>query len=179
MIQNGNEDTAIKYLYQKIWPTVLSWIKKNNGNKEEAQDIFQDAIVVLYKQIKMHKYDQKYEIQAYMFSICKNLWINFIKRKNKSEEISENQHSIQDNFNALSNLINAERENYILQVFAQLGERCKELLILSFYNNYSTKEIAEKMGFGTEEVAKTKKYKCKQRLIAIVGERDDFKGIIG
>lgn len=177
-IWKGKEDPAIRYLYQKVFPPVLHWIRKNSGEKEEAQDIFQEAILIVYKQIKMGTYDPKYAIQAYMFSICKNLWVNYIKRKNKQKELPEEVNQIQDDQNVLANIISKEREKYVMDLFAQLGERCKELLILSFYHKYSSQEIALKMGFGSEDMVKTKKYKCKQRLSVLMAEYQGIKDSI-
>jgi RNA polymerase sigma factor (sigma-70 family) len=178
LIKEGNEDPAIEYLYAKVFPLIFSWIKKNNGSRKEAQDIFQETILILYKQIKIGKFDEKYEIQGFMFSVSRNLWVNFIKRKNKQEGISSDLENIHDEYNALSNLISEEREEIIVKVFSQLGERCKELLVLSFFHQFSYKEISERMGFASDEVVKTKKYKCKQRLMEIVGDGKMLKRIL-
>jgi len=46
-IQQGN-NLAVQQLYKLYYPTVAKMIINNNGNAEEAQDIFQEAVMVLY-----------------------------------------------------------------------------------------------------------------------------------
>ena len=82
-IKQGKDDAVLKYLYKKQWSVIRNYVIKNNGSEEEAQDIFQDAIVAFYKQVKLGKYNMNYEIGGFIYSVSRNLWINKVKKDNK------------------------------------------------------------------------------------------------
>jgi DNA-directed RNA polymerase specialized sigma24 family protein len=84
---------------------------------------------------------------------------------------------MEDNFegkdisdNILDNLITKERESYVRNLLNELGEKCRQLLQYVFYYQLTTSEICDKMGFANEDTLKTKKYKCKQRLLEIINK---------
>jgi DNA-directed RNA polymerase specialized sigma24 family protein len=68
----------------------------------------------------------------------------------------------------LEKIISEEKTAKVKDLFSRLGETCHSLLMYSFYHDLPTAEICEKMGFGSEDVLKTKKYKCKQRMLELI-----------
>jgi RNA polymerase sigma factor (sigma-70 family) len=162
------EDSILEYLYKRVLPKVKSYIIKNNGSEDDARDIFQDAVLIFYKYVKLGKFDEKNDIAGFIFSISRNLWINLAKKKNRLSELSEDVLTLPHSDNAADDLITKEREEFVMKLFSQLGDSCKTILLYSIYHKLSMKEIKEKMGFTSENVAKTRNYKCKQRLMNLV-----------
>jgi RNA polymerase sigma factor (sigma-70 family) len=168
-IRDGKDDAALSVLYKEVLPKIKNMILKNNGTIEDVKDIFQDAIIIFYKQVKLGKYKEEHDIDGYIYTISRNLYINLVKRKKpheKLESLHESEGS--DANNSLDDLITKEKQKMIGDLMSRLGERCKELLTLSIFNKFSMKEIAEKMGFANENAAKTSNYKCKQKLMNMV-----------
>ena len=174
-IRSGDDDKVLGHLYKTFLPKIRSMILKNSGNEDEAQDIFQDAILAFYKQVKTGKFKEQYQIGAFIYSVSRNLWINYIKKKNRSVSISEKEYLIPLEEDVLKDMITKEREQKVMEVFSQIGERCQELLTYSIFRKYSMKEICERMGFSTENAAKTRNYKCKQKLIRLVKDNQSLK----
>jgi len=54
----------------------------------------------------------------------------------------------------------------------RLGEPCRTLLILFYWEEASMEEIASRLGFANAETAKSKKYQCKKALEQILRPRD-------
>ncbi|HVD96850.1 MAG TPA: sigma-70 family RNA polymerase sigma factor [Cytophagaceae bacterium] len=177
-IRAGKEDSALTFLYKKVLPKVKHYILGNSGDEEEAFDIFQDAIMIFYKQVKTDKFKEEYEIAGFIYSVSRNLWINRVKQKNRNVSMPETLHHESNEPGLLEGLISKEREEYIMNMLSELGERCKELLLNSIYHKFSMKEICEKMGFSTEDAAKTRNYKCKQKLIALVKDNPTVKDLL-
>ena len=178
LIRKGDDDRALSYLYKKVLPKIKHLIHSNSGDQDEAYDIFQDAIMIFYKQVKLDKYKDEYEIAGFIYSVSRNLWINRVKRKNKSVSISEEIAVYETDSNLLDDLITEERETLVVQMLSEIGERCKELLLYSVFHKFSMKEICEKMGFSTENAAKTRNYKCKQKLIELVKNNPSIKDLL-
>ncbi len=177
-IRAGKEDSALAFLYKKVLPKIKHYILGNSGNEDEAFDIFQDAMLVFYKQVKMDKFKEEYEIAGFIYSVSRNLWINRVKQKNRSVSMPEGMAVEAPEPGLLDGMITKEREEYIMKLLSELGERCKELLLYSIYHKFSMKEICEKMGFSTEDAAKTRNYKCKQKLIALVKDNPSVKELL-
>ncbi|HTF81353.1 MAG TPA: sigma-70 family RNA polymerase sigma factor [Cytophagales bacterium] len=178
-IRKGQDDEVLKYLYAKSFPSVKQLVMSNSGDADEAKDIFQDAILVFYRHVKTNKFDESQAVGGFIYTVSRNLWINYYTRiKIKKTELTSQQEEIEYEGNILSELISDEREAQVLQVFTQLGDRCKDLLINTVYHKLSMKEICDKMGFSNENSAKTQHYKCKQRLIDLIGNNSAFKNLL-
>ena len=173
-IRTGKNNKVLAYLYNEILPKVKTYICNNSGKEEDADDIFQDAVMILYKHVKQKKFNEKYEIAGFLYSICRNLWINKAKRDKRSITM-EKQADFQEPGDFFEDIVTEEREQLINEAFEKLGKKCKEVLVCSIYHEMSLKEICEKMGFKNENAAKTKKYKCKQQLIEFVKNHPGFK----
>ena len=72
---------CIKYLYREYFPLAKSIVERNSGNYEDAEDLFQDSIVVLYKRITKDNVTLKCSLKTFFFGICKNLWNQRLDRK--------------------------------------------------------------------------------------------------
>lgn len=175
-IDAGNHRLVFDLLYESCWPKILKYVRKNNGGKAEAEDVFHDALIIFLKQLKLGRFQKDQDPDGYVFVIARNLWINHVKRERKQETI--------DHFNFLSDedihysLVSKEWEERVMNLMGVLGERCKQLLSLTIFHNYKMIEVMEEMRFGSVDVAKTKHYKCKQRLIEAVKTDDDLKNYL-
>ena len=174
-IHSGDDDRVLGQLYSVYLPKIKGMILKNSGTEDEALDVFQDAVMAFYKQVKTGKFKEQYQIGAFIYSVSRNLWINYIKKKNRNISISEKEYLIPLEDDVLNDMITKEREKKVMEVFSQIGERCQELLTYSIFRKYSMKEICQRMGFSTENAAKTRNYKCKQKLIRLVNDNQALK----
>lgn len=174
LIKGANSDKALNYLYSSVRPKIVNWILSNNGDKEEAEDIFQDSIIAFYNYVINLKFKNENSIEGFIFSIAKNKWINRAKQKQKTvrEETSfniakEEELAPSDDFNKV-----------VSSLLEQLGEVCKDLLTYSIFYKLTMEDIALKMGYDNANTAKTKNYKCKQRLVKLVKDKKGLKNIL-
>lgn len=177
-ILSGQDDRVLGHLYKEVLPMIKSYILKNQGTEDEAKDIFQDAVIRFYQSVKTGKFQEKCSISTFLFGISRNLWINTTKRKSRmvGEEPSE---FVQDSVNLMEQIITEEKVTAVNQLLGKLGENCERLLRYSVYEDLSMREIAKKMGYSSEEVAKTYNYRCKQKLLQLVQVRPDLMQLFG
>lgn len=172
-ILNGNSNDVLHFLYENVQPKITSWILKNNGSDEEAQDIFQDAVLAFYEYVRLGKFDQDKSVDGFIFSIGRNKWINRAKQKNKVVSGSEFLNDLNFESEEMEIEIEPIEENTLQNIenlLSKIGERCKELLTHSIFYNMSMQDISEALGFKNADVAKTKNYKCKKRLMKLIQE---------
>ncbi|HTF80458.1 MAG TPA: sigma-70 family RNA polymerase sigma factor, partial [Cytophagales bacterium] len=167
-IDKGRDNEALTEIYKKSLPKIRKYILSNNGTEEEVKDVFQDTIVIFYRKVKTGKFREDVDIDAFLFAVARNLYINYVSRHLKRNVKTTSGDERDRSEDLLQQLIDKEKEKHIENIFNELGAHCAKLLRLNFFNDLSMKEIAQMMGFANENVAKTKSYKCRQRLSLLV-----------
>lgn len=159
--------TAIlEYVYEECYPLIKNLVTKNSGDAEDVQDVFQDAMVILYKKMQHEEVILQCTFKTYLYSICNHLWLQKLE-KSKREDVA---------YKTIASLVDLAEEDLIeiyddeaekLRIyqrhFVQLEEECKNLLRLHI-KKLTAREIADVMGFKTEKFAKVKKFRCKEDL---------------
>ena len=169
-IRKGDNNKALSYLYDESLVKVRKYILKNSGSKDDANDIFQDAVIIFFNQVRAQKFNEAHSIDSFIFSVGRNLWIDKVRRQKKfaSYESPEQFASISGDFDHLEDLISKEKTLAMKNIFSKLDEKCQQVLNYVIYEKCSMKEVKEKMGYSSENVAKTTHYRCKQYLKELV-----------
>lgn len=159
-------DYIINFTYKEIYPLIKFLVTGNGGEEEDAEDVFQDGIVTLYNRITSNQLVLTSSFKTYMYSVCRNLWL---QKLNRRKAIMEKLNEIEEHIDVPNDMVRPEsveetEMHRIIQVhFLSLPEECQRLLRL-FIQKTPLKEIAGIMGFKTEKYAYTRKYLCKQDL---------------
>lgn len=138
-------------------PPVKKYILANNGTGEDAKDIFQDALVILYKKIKANELTLSVPLKTYLFAVSKNCWLQEL-RKRKNLAITDSDHDLPE-------IVIDDEAGFSTAeaAFGLLGEKCRQLLILFYFKKKTYTEIAVALSFRSEHVAKNQKYRCIQK----------------
>lgn len=162
LIKERKEHKALVKLY-RYESRVSALIKKYGGSKEDAQDVFQDALLILCKNVRNGDFKLTSKLDTYLYGVCFNLWRTAMKSK-KGVEIDLPEDYRFENQNELEQLIVKEGEiKQVEQVLQKLGEPCLRLLQLFYYQAMKIREIMEEMRYKTENSVKVQKYKCIER----------------
>jgi len=159
-------DYIINFIYKEFFPLIRFLVTENGGLDEDAEDIFQDGIIILYSKISLNQLILTSSFKTYMYSVCRNLWLQKLnKRKAIFDKLTDVEDFIDLPEEALQEANIRETEIHrIIQIhFLSLPEDCQKVLKL-FIKNIPLREIAGIMGYKTENYAKTRKYLCKQDL---------------
>lgn len=176
-LANNNTD-IIQWIYKKYVPKVVSYIKSNSGSTDEAKDIVQEVLIVLFNQAKAKQLQLRCPFDAYFFLLCKRKWLNEIKKQaNKGVTIDEAHVSTyeQDNEMLAQTELFESKQALFDAMFLKLGDKCKELLQLSFTIK-SLEEVAEKLHVSYGYVRK-KKSLCTGQLTQWIQEHQRFASI--
>lgn len=159
-LKQGDENT-LDLLYKQHYRMMVKMIVKNNGSEEEAKDIYQESLIILWQKVRDQDFVLTSKISTYLYSICLNLWRKELERKKRfSYEVAEGSEIIE--------MDRDERISIINKCIQKLGETCRDILTYYYFDRLSMVEIAEKMGFANSDTSKTKKYKCKKELDLLV-----------
>ncbi|MCG2419936.1 sigma-70 family RNA polymerase sigma factor [Aequorivita sp. F47161] len=164
----NNEEVPIREFYIAEYPKTKYYILKNGGTVDNAKDVFQEAYFVCWKKLSSRKFQpkNKNEIEAYLFTIARNKWIDQTRAatKRKTTSINDKMYQLAADDNPTGELEKKDKQLTItLAAFENLGQGCKDLLTQFYFNKMSLRTIAEKLNI-EEASAKNKKYRCIQKL---------------
>lgn len=159
----NRDNQAFLYLYQSFQGKILHMIQNNNGTEADARDVFQEGVIALWTNIAQGKFvvQDKARLSTYLYALCKNIWISRLRKKKPVHSLEQTQLQLAEEVHDLEE--EYEKVKQLEQQFAQLGEACKRILSLFYYQKASMREIAETLGL-TEKTAKNNKYRCMQNL---------------
>jgi len=155
-LQQNKYSLAVKGLYN-ILPYVKQYIKANSGTAADAEDILQDALVILYKKVHSGNFTLTVTLKTYLLAIVRNCWLQQLRQQKKMPAGEIINDTPADEITEEPALQLADT------AFNLLGEKCKQLLILFYFKKKNFKEIASAIGFSDEKVAKNQKYRCIQK----------------
>ena len=158
------DERILDHLYKKHYRMMLKIVLKNNGTEQEAQDIYQEALIAFWQKAVSGKLVLTSKISTYLYSICNNLWLKELDRKSRL---------LNEEHDGVDSQRFEENENYqiVLSCINELGDACKSILTYYYFDGLSMADIAARMEFANTDTAKTKKYKCKKRLDNLIKER--------
>ncbi len=163
-ILNDSKD-MLNRLYKSYFPMVLQLVLTNNGNEDDAKDVFQESVIVLYNKVKTGKFELNCKLKTFIYSVCRRLWL---KRLNQQSRLVGNVKDFEDVLSVDEDLEQHEEKDkqfkQMEHALKLLGEPCKTIIEDYYMQNRSMQEICEKFGYTNADNAKTQKYKCLQRL---------------
>ena len=175
-----NDTIVLQYIYKNFYSAINFFIKKNNGDDEDANDIFQEAIIIIYRKLKANDVILDCSFETYLYSICRFLWLKQLdKRKIEQDKIKDHQEFQEDLYDeGLEKVVDLnERYRLYQKHFTNLGKDCQKVLQL-YFDKVPLKNIAQIMGFKSEKYAKKRKFKCKEYLIKSIKQDLEYNKIL-
>lgn len=156
----------IQYVIDEYFRTIRGLVLRNNGIPEDAEDIFQEALVIIYQKARDNELNLECSFITFLYSVSRNLWFQKLE---KNKILPADVHDV-ENFIELSDEMmyevydeDRERIKLFQQHFMELGEDCQRLLRL-FVKKIPLAEIMKIMGYKSVKYTKTRKFLCKEKL---------------
>lgn len=155
---------ALCQLYDMTRHMVISFVLKNNGNRDDGLDVLQESIVVAYDRIRSDQYTYQSKLSSYVYGIARFVWLRRLKRQKTETRIRDTQEYDGIEESPLEQILSDEENALIRSIFGHLDEDCRQVLMYVIYDNLSYAEILDKMHYQNEQVVRNKKYKCLKKL---------------
>jgi RNA polymerase sigma factor (sigma-70 family) len=165
------EEEALAELYEQNRTLVLSYVTRNGGTTDDSEDLLQEAVIVLWERVRAEKFEPTAKLSTFLYSIVKHKWSRRAEQLRRNVRQSEETFEISDG-DAIADelLIDAEQKAAIVNAMDKLDDPCKRLLLLFYWEERTTDEIARMMGFANADTVKSKKYQCKKSLEKLLKE---------
>jgi RNA polymerase sigma factor (sigma-70 family) len=192
-VKDGDH-AMLTYLYRRNYAAVRSFVLANSGTDNDARDVFQEGILAAWNNLVKQKYESRdgKGLEAYLRKICRFRWLERTRSASMRYSTSLNVESLSgedtesdgrssgspahfidpsiDRDDSLNRLIRKEEIDQARQLLASLGERCRKILYLFYYQRQSMEMIAAAMEL-TADSAKNQKYRCLNQLRELYHER--------
>jgi RNA polymerase sigma factor (sigma-70 family) len=177
---SGKKDPneAILFIYQEFSRTTSSFMINYGASEQDAEDVFQETVIAFIDIVQKGKFRMQSSIKTFLVSIARNIWRNEVKRRQRSDYREKQFESGRDQTEEdISELISEwEKKKQLRDLVYELGEPCRKLLMLFYYENLSMKEILTYLPYENEQVVRNKKYKCLQQLTEIMKQHPLIAG---
>lgn len=160
-----NDRKSVETIYKLFYNMVQSLILNNNGSADDARDIFQETVIVLYEKAKSGSFELNCQLKTYVYSVSRRLWLKKLQQQQKFipnitgldetvpvEEEVESHNQLNSEFQVME------------KALLHLGEPCRSLIEAFYLQKKSMTDIAGHFGYTNADNAKNQKYKCLMRL---------------
>jgi RNA polymerase sigma factor (sigma-70 family) len=176
LLQGNDADRAIRFLYRAHYEFLERYILNNKGSHEDAQDIFQETIVAFINVVKSGKFRGESSIKTFLYSLNRNIWLNELKRRGRAlaREVKYEKEGGREEDAVYQALETREAGKELMKVMEALGENCRKILLLYYYENRPMKEILASLPYENEQVVRNKKYKCLKQLEGLIAGNENL-----
>jgi len=174
------DNPVLLYIYKNTYNPVKQLILNNAGSESDAEDIFQEALIIIFKKLKE---EQKFELTStfstYIYSISRLLWLKHLRNIKKIEIDPLNRdHEEKIEFEPPSPVQDKDLRMAIYQrTLLQIPEDCQNILRLTA-QDLTSSEIANQLGFRSEGYVRKRRHFCKEFLVNKIKEDTDYQAMM-
>ena len=163
-----------EYIIKLNFRPIKQYVLLNKGTETDANDIFQEALIILYRKVQEPGFNLTSSLSTFLYSIAKLLWLKELSNKNKNASITDDLDYIVDDNDNISELIDRnERLRLYRQKYEELSDDCKKVLQM-FLMKIPISEITKIMGYSSEQHTRNRRYRCKESLIKRIRETKTY-----
>lgn len=161
----AKEDRAsIERIYKENYPSIQTLILNNSGTTDDAADIFQETMIVLFEKSRSGNFELNCQLKTYIYSVSRRLWLKKLNQAHRQGIIIDEAETamVEEDME-----VHEKRQNdfhLMDQALSRIGEPCKSLLEAYYVQKKQMTQIATEFGYTNADNAKTQKYKCLVRL---------------
>ena len=160
----SNDRKAIETIYRQHFNMVQSLVVNNNGNADDAKDIFQESLIVLYEKVSSGSFELNCLLKTYIYSVSRRLWLKRLAQQSKYTLSGDHEEHVPVEDDTEEHERRDTEFSMMEKAFSGMGEPCKSLLEAYYMQKRSMQEIATSFGYTNADNAKNQKYKCLMRL---------------
>lgn len=161
---HSKQNEWVKILYDKARPIIIRYALNNDSSVDEAEDLVQNTVIIVYEQILLGKLVLTSSISTYIYGIAKNIWLKELRKKRHLVALPLNE--IDLDFETEDDLTE-DRLNQLQKGIAELDEKCKEILKNRYWQNKKFNEISQIYNT-TVASLKMKSSRCHESLQLII-----------
>lgn len=148
----AGDESAFDFLFRQLYAPLCCFAEGIVHDEFIAEELTQTAFIKLWN--KRNGFTSLLKIKAFLYIVIKNEAFNYLKKEKKRLRTSEqlSLHAPLSENDITDRIIYTEIKLILNQAIADLPNRCKKVIELSYLHEKSSKEIAEEMGVSVSTV---------------------------
>lgn len=170
----GENNHAFGALYKEHFGNVRRFVLKNSGNAQDAEDLFQDTLLVFVGKVRQDDFQLTASTKTYLMAIAKHLWLK--KMRGTALEVLFDEADNTSFYEQLQSSIDQETTYWdkLQYYLSKITAHCSRLMHDMFFRNKSIEVIQQEYGYSTKHNAQNQKHKCIEQ-IRKVKEKEELK----
>ena len=167
----------LRDLYLTVLPNVKTYVLKNSGTTDDAHDIFHNALETLIISAHQGRLNISGDIDPYLFRICRNKWIDSLRKKSKLPQVSieEDRRELKEEAEEYETLEKNKRLKTALDgTYALLSTTCQELIRM-VQDGIDMNHIMNKLGMASANTVYRRKFACMKRWRELLLSNQDYQ----
>ena len=162
----ANEDkNSIERIYREHFKMVQNLVVNNNGSTDDAADLFQESMIVLFEKVKTGGFELHCQLKTFIYAVSRRLWLKKLNQQQRYSSGAENMEDVPSVEEDMEMHESRQKEFSLMEAaMNKIGEPCKSLLEAYYLQKKQMQAIAADFGYTNADNAKTQKYKCLVRL---------------
>ena len=161
----AEDKSAVEGLYRQHYNMVQSMVLANAGSKDDAADLFQETVIVLFEKVRTGRFELQCLLKTFIYSVAWRLWLKKLQQEQRYNGQTENLEEIAAVEEEIELHLKKQQDFTIMEsAMNKIGEPCKSLLSAFYLQKKHMTVIAQEFGYTNADNAKTQKYKCLVRL---------------
>jgi RNA polymerase sigma factor (sigma-70 family) len=158
-LKNGDREVLLD-LYRDNERMVRKYVLENSGTIDDAEDLLQDALVVLWQNTRDPNFTLQAKISTYLFAIVRNQWLKQLEKRKRSNADINATPDIMAPIPAHERLDLKIVQDYL----NDMGDLCRKILMMYYFDGFDMQTIADANHLANTNTAKSKKYQCLKEL---------------
>ena len=164
-LESGN--TRVLAELYRHFPKIVKLVTENSGSKEDAKDLFQDALLIFYKNVRDGKFRLQSQIGTYLYGICRNNMLNNLRKNKFTVRRTENTPEPYE-IGVFGEEPAVSVREAVDNLLGRAGEPCRSLLVSFHFKQMNWEQIAGNLGYANAKTARQQKYKCVLKLKKLI-----------
>lgn len=157
---------VLNRIYRENFPQIEKFVLNNQGSSDHARDVFQEAMIVVYRNICTRDLELSCKFGTYLYSICKNIWLQERKKQMlRAEKLRSGAAMlVREPEPERDFLMEEHRKSLFQKHFARISPDCQKILMM-YFSSYRIDEIRKEMGYRDHHHTSDRKYRCMNSLM--------------
>jgi RNA polymerase sigma factor (sigma-70 family) len=161
----AEDKNSIEQVYKQHYNMVQTMVIANAGSKDDAADLFQETMIVLYEKVKTGHFELSSLLKTFIYSVARRLWLKKLQQQQRFMSQPDGLEEIIPVEDDIEQHLKLQNDFTIMETaMGKIGEPCKSLLDAYYMQKKHMNTIATEFGYTNADNAKTQKYKCLVRL---------------
>jgi DNA-directed RNA polymerase specialized sigma24 family protein len=169
-IKEGDQAVFL-YVKRLVFPAVTSFIKQNGGNGFQSEEVFQDALIVIFKKLLKGPVELQCKFSTYFLSVCKIIW-RFNHKNNYSRAV--NLVDLVEDTGEIEEIYKGSKEFKLYRKHFNKLKVKKQSILMASLSGKSYQELYEKFGYKSADVFKTEVSRIKKQLVESITSDPEY-----